>query len=168
MKSRLIALLILAAATETAMAQTGGSYDLSRNVIAAGGATSNGGTYRVEGTIGQNIAGTSSTGNTFNLHAGFWAPLPLAPTAAGVTVGGRITTADGRGIRNVRMTITDAQGSVRRALSSAFGYYRFVDVLVGESYIFTVSARRFSFSQPVQVRSIVDETNDINFVAENN
>jgi hypothetical protein len=34
----------------------------------------------------------------------------LAVTASSVSVGGRVTTADGRGLSNVRVTMTDTQG----------------------------------------------------------
>ncbi len=54
-------------------AQTGGTFDLSHNVIAAGGGSvSTGGTFTIDGTIGQSLAGTQSTGGTFNLRGGFW------------------------------------------------------------------------------------------------
>ena len=53
-------------------------------------------------------------------------------TAANVSVGGRVLTANGNGIRNVRVTMTDANGITRSTLSSAFGYYRFAEVLAGD------------------------------------
>lgn len=88
-------------------------------------------------------------------------------TSASVEVGGRITTTSGNGIRNVRVTMTDANGNVRTALSSSLGYYRFTGVAVGANYVFTVSAKRYSFNQPVQSVNINGETENIDFVAEN-
>lgn len=90
-----------------------------------------------------------------------------APTAASVTVGGRVLNASGRGINRARVTMTDSNGETRSALTNPFGYYRFTDVPAGETYVFSVSAKRYSFSQASQVRSIVEETDDINFVADN-
>ena len=89
----------------------------------------------------------------------------LSPTAAGVSVGGRVTTANGRGISNATVTMTDASGTVRTARTSAFGYYRFDDVTAGATYVFTVGSKRFHFGQSAQARSVLEETDDINFVA---
>lgn len=52
-------------------AQTGGNYDLSWNVVSAGGGQSSGGDFRLEGTAGQAAPGLSSGGNSA-LKAGFW------------------------------------------------------------------------------------------------
>jgi hypothetical protein len=88
------------------------------------------------------------------------------PTAATVTVGGRVTTANGRGIRSVVVTMTDSSGNMRTATTSIFGYYRFTDVPAGETYIFTVRGKRFTFGTNTQVQSIVEDTDAINFVAD--
>ncbi|MCY7376598.1 MAG: carboxypeptidase-like regulatory domain-containing protein [Pyrinomonadaceae bacterium] len=88
-----------------------------------------------------------------------------APTAASVEISGRITTADGRGIFNARITLTDATGQPRYALSNPFGYYRFPDVAVGETYIVAVSHKRFQFPQPVQILNLNEKTNNLNFTA---
>src|SRR5689334_4397855 len=70
MRTLLAALLLL---PTVALAQTGGGYDLTRNVIAGGGATfSTGGAYTVGGTIGQPAAG-APLGGAFAVRGGFWA-----------------------------------------------------------------------------------------------
>jgi hypothetical protein len=43
------------------------------------------------------------------------------PTAAEVSIAGRVTTRDGRGIYRAMITVVDAQGHSRIALSNAFG-----------------------------------------------
>jgi len=90
-----------------------------------------------------------------------------APTAATVSVSGRVTTAQGRGIRNVVVTMTDSIGNTRTAMTTSFGYYRFEEVAAGETYIFAARGKRFSFEQNTQVHSIMEDTNNINFVADN-
>ena len=92
----------------------------------------------------------------------------LAPSAAAVNVGGRTTTANGGGIANVRITMTDASGNNRTALTNSFGYYRFSDVTAGATYIITAQSKRFTFSQPVQVVNIVEDTDDIDFTENSN
>lgn len=91
----------------------------------------------------------------------------LAPTAASVLVGGRITTAKGRGILKVRVTVVGSNGETRTTLSNPFGYYHFADVPAGETYVFSVSHKRYTFNQSAQVLTIVEETNEVNFVADN-
>ena len=88
----------------------------------------------------------------------------LAPTVATVSVGGRVMTASGRGIRNVVIRLTDSEGNLRTAISNSFGYYRFNDVAAGATYILTATGKRFSFSQPSQVLNINDETDGVNFI----
>jgi hypothetical protein len=73
------ALLLALALAPPARAQSGGGFDLSWNTVAGGGAMlSAGGGYDVSGTVGQNLAATS-TGGDFTLFGGFWNPGALAP-----------------------------------------------------------------------------------------
>ncbi|MEP6705613.1 MAG: carboxypeptidase-like regulatory domain-containing protein [Acidobacteriota bacterium] len=149
------------------MAQTGGPYDLSHNVIAGGGGSQSiGGPFAMTGTVGQNLAGTVSTGGGYGLRGGFWASQAFAPTAAGTSISGRIRTADGQGIRNVSLSLTNAvTGEISTALSSSFGYYRFEEVLVGQTYILTVRAKRFSFDPDTRVITLLDELTNEDFSA---
>lgn len=89
----------------------------------------------------------------------------FVPTAGYAPVGGQVMTAAGLGISKAIVTITNATGETRTALTNNFGYYRFEQVIVGESYIFTVSSKRYNFNSPSQIQSIGGERNDINFVA---
>ena len=83
-------------------------------------------------------------------------------TAAGVTVAGRVVSRDGNGIRGAVVTITDAQGAVRSAMTNAFGYYRFDSVRSGASYVVQASARRARFSP--RTLSLTDQLSDLNFI----
>ncbi|HVE57673.1 MAG TPA: hypothetical protein VNB22_12645 [Pyrinomonadaceae bacterium] len=160
------AVLIGAQFSADAQVATGGQYTLDQSVIASGGATNSAaGNYTLGGTSGQSIAGQKNFGQSYSVSAGFWHSSPVAPTAAHVTVGGRVTTADGRGIRNVFIKMVDAGGNTRISLTTTFGYFRFDDVEVGNTYIFSVSAKSYQFAEPAQVRSISDSTDEINFVA---
>lgn len=170
MRNLFIFLFIFGASIIIADAQiaSGGVYAVEKSVVAGGGSASAGGDYKVEGTIGQNAAGTKQQNAAFTFHSGFWNAAPtFAPTAASVSVGRHILTADGRGIRNVLINLTDASAETRTVLSSAFGYYRFADVPAGATYIFSVRAKHYTFSQPTQVRSVVEDANDLNFIAVN-
>ncbi len=71
-------------------------------------------------------------------------------SAATVTISGRIltadVTADGRGLRNARITLTDSQGVSRSVLTDSHGYFLFSDLTVGESVVINVSSRRYRFT----------------------
>jgi hypothetical protein len=91
--------------------------------------------------------------------------LQLAPTAATVSVSGRVTTLSGAAIIYVRLSLTDSQGNVRTTTTDSSGYYQFDDVQAGETYVLTATGKRFTFSQPVQVLNINEEANQVNFIA---
>lgn len=168
-RSCLTLLFVFVLLTSIAAAQSsGGSFAITQSVVSNGGGTSSdaGNTFSLVGTIGQSVVGTSVNA-PLSVSAGFWTSQALTPTAAAATVSGRVIAANGRGIRNVRVTMTNAAGETRMAISTALGYYRFDEVPAGETYIFSVSAKRYLFSQPVQVRFINEDTDDINFIAVN-
>ena len=66
-----IALICLTAAS--AFAQSGGTFQIEKSVIAAGGGQTSGGQFTLNGTIGQSLAGTNTTGANLSLLSGFWA-----------------------------------------------------------------------------------------------
>ncbi len=85
MMRRILVLVTLVALTmclggAVALAQSGGSYNLTWSTVDAGGGTfSTGGAYSVGGTIGQADTGAAS-GGVYSLVGGFWAFLSgLAP-----------------------------------------------------------------------------------------
>ena len=89
----------------------------------------------------------------------------LGATAATVSISGRVTTADGRGIKNIRLSLSDSLGQIRTATTTSFGYYRFDDVQTGKTYILEANGKHFTFSQSVQVLNINEETDQVNFIA---
>ena len=163
MKKINLCLFILAAFAVSISAQSGGTFTITQSVVASGGGQSNGGTFNVTGTSGQNVAGTNSSGSPFSLQGGFWQP-QFAPTAAGVSVSGRVSIEGGRGLRNVLVILTDQQGVTRRAITGSFGYYRFDDVVAGQTYVIAVSSKRFQFSP--RIVTVNDAVVDLDFVAE--
>jgi hypothetical protein len=65
------------------------------------------------------------------------------------------------------VTLTNSAGETHTLLTGAFGYYRFTDIPVGESYVISVAAKRFIFAPPVQTLILQEEQNDVNFTAYN-
>jgi len=145
----LFILAALASIAGTVPAQSGGSFQIEKSVIAGGGGQTTGGQFILDATIGQHIAGTTSTGGTFELGSGFWGG--GATPAANVTVSGRVLTSDGRGLRNATVSITDSNGVSRIATTSSFGFFSFDNVSSGGTYTFRVFSRLFRF-QPRTVQ----------------
>ena len=86
-----------------------------------------------------------------------------APTAASVGIGGKITNSKGRGIFRAIITLTDSNGESRFAYTNPFGYYRFDDVTVGNTYILAVKHKSYAFTS--QFLSVVEDYSDLNFTA---
>jgi hypothetical protein len=146
-------------------AQAGGDFVITQSVIAGGGGTSTaaGNAFTVTGTIGQPKAGDNSSGTTFNVKTGFWVP-EFAPTAAHVSISGRVTRLDGTGLNNAVLTLSDGTlTSPKIAISSSFGYFKFEGVEIGQVYVLTVTHRRFTFNEPVRFLNVVDELSGIDF-----
>ena len=162
-----IALLVLFAFAASVSAQSGGTFTITQSVVAGGGGqNAAGGAFSVDGTVAQAVAGNAVTGAPYSLTSGFWTPAPLSPTAAVVSVSGRVMTAAGRGLRNAVVVLTDSNGVSRRALSSSFGYYRFDNVQAGETYIVSISSKRFRFATPTIVLAVLDEIAGLDFIAD--
>lgn len=124
-----------------------------------------GGVYSLDSTTGQSAAGGLFNGIPYQMTVGFWNYQPLRPTAAGVSISGRVMTAEGRGIVNVRLVLSGNSGEPRFTQSSAFGYFRFDDVPAGDTYILTIYSERFVFAQPTRAISLTDNLADVNFVS---
>jgi pimeloyl-ACP methyl ester carboxylesterase len=126
--------------------------------------------------ISSNFAATANDyglqGNTFvdNDSAATQNPtidfgLFFAPTAASVSVGGRVLSADGQSINRVVVTLTNSNGNLRQTVTNSFGYYNFAEVVVGETYIISVRHLKYNFSPNSQIISLTDFAENINFTA---
>jgi hypothetical protein len=91
----------------------------------------------------------------------------LAPTAAGATIGGRITSTNGRGIRNVRIML--AGGSLTEpiyATSTSFGYYQFPQVPSGETYVLQILSKKYVFDSSSIVINLTEDLTETNFTGQ--
>ncbi len=145
MMKRVIGVFTIAAALFAAVnAQSGGPYAIEKSVIAGGGGTSSGGTYSLQGTIGQTIAGGPSTNSPYSLQSGFWSA-DIAPTAAGVSISGRVMFS-GRAVSGAIVVIALGDGTIRHARTNAFGNFNFDDILAGQTVLIDVQSRRHRFT----------------------
>jgi hypothetical protein len=91
------------------------------------------------------------------------APIALAPTVASVSVSGRVLTADGRGLRNAQVTITEADGSSRTVLTGNFGQFSFTNLTAGQTVVLSAHSKRYGFSP--QIITLTEDLNEIEFIA---
>jgi CSLREA domain-containing protein len=85
----------------------------------------------------------------------------FGPTAANVSVSGKIFSSEGRSLANARVVLTDSSGNSRTAVSNTFGNYRFTGVQSGQTYIFTVHMKGYRFAP--QVATVGDDLAEFNF-----
>ena len=65
---------------------------------------------------------------------------------------------------NATVILTDSNGNTRATRTGSFGYYRFDEVEAGQTYIFNVSSRRYSFAP--QVVTVTEDLTELNFTAQ--
>jgi len=90
---------------------------------------------------------------------------PLSPTAAPVTVGGRIVDLAGRGAMGIQLGLFDpTTGQTRYALTNSFGYYYFDNVTAGHTYLMQVYSKRYTLRFDSVVLNVTNNMFDENFV----
>jgi hypothetical protein len=90
----------------------------------------------------------------------------LVPTAAPVSLSGRVTDAYGRGIRNALITVEGGGMTEPRVRATgSFGYYDIDGLSIG-TYIVTVGAQRHTFTVPSRAVTMLDNVTGVDFVAE--
>ena len=89
--------------------------------------------------------------------------IQVSAAQAGVEITGRVLSPDEeRGIRNTVVTMTSSTGVRRTSTTSSFGVYRFDDVLRGETYVLSVTSRRYRFA--TRILTVTDSVADFDFV----
>jgi hypothetical protein len=91
--------------------------------------------------------------------------LVFAPTAASVSISGRVLSAKGRGVPNAVVQITGLDGNIRTARTNQFGYYNFTEIEAGQTLIVNVFHKRYQFD--TQVVTVTEDLTDLNFMARN-
>lgn len=88
------------------------------------------------------------------------------PTAAHVGVAGRVVDADGLGVRNAMLTLTNGSGTQLHARTNPFGYFRFMGLEAGELAVVTVSAKQHTFTNASQSVVLFDGVTEMMFRAD--
>lgn len=135
-----------------------------------GGGTANGAVTSINTTFG-NLTPAQANGNWLVCALDFADQIAgsvggtsitfVNPTAATVSVSGRVMAGKGRGLLNATVTITDSRGVSRSTRTSTFGYYHFADVAPGETYFLRVTSKRYQFAP--QAVTVNEDLADLNF-----
>lgn len=106
-------------------------------------------------------------------EAGFVAPMAasasnfyiqLAPTAAAVSISGRVLDARGNGVSRARVFISGNNGTVIFATTDLQGHFRFDEIASGETYVFQVTHKLYTFAP--QVLNITEDADNLTFSAQ--
>ena len=92
-----------------------------------------------------------------------WTLGVTTPTAAGVSIEGKVSVLNSRGVSNAVVTLQPSDGAARTARTNTFGYYHFNNVPSGQTYVLSVNSKRYQF-QP-RVVSPNENLTGINFTA---
>jgi len=110
----------------------------------------------------QNSFVSSFTAAGTGTFAADQAPFFMIPTAATVSVSGRVLSPKGRGLANAVITLTGSSGETLTTRTNNFGYYQFNDVVAGDTVIIDVKSKLYAFE--TLVLNLSEETNGLNFV----
>ena len=171
-----ILILVLSyASAVSGQVAAGGDFTLAQDVVAGGGNVADdttGTLLKVEGTTGQNAVGTKFSGGEFTLLGGFWQPDDLAPTAAGVTLSGRVVlepvqtqnTGNRQGVPNAILTLTGGLLTAPRVVrTNQLGNFTFEGIEPGHFYVLRVWHRVYLFSEETQWFTLTENLSNVLF-----
>jgi hypothetical protein len=101
---------------------------------------------------------TAGTGSFASSSAPIYSP----PTAAGVSITGRVLSGYGLPVSRAILTLTDGNGETRMVSTTSLGYYRFDDVRAGQIVTISVTAKGWTYNP--QVINVSDNIIDLDFI----
>lgn len=108
------------------------------------------------------VSATNISANVMQARNIVWAG-NADPSAASVSISGRVTDANGRGISRATVSVNGSKGAVGTTITNPFGYYRINGIEAGNSYVFEARHKRYSFTP--QALSVDADLTDLNFTA---
>jgi Carboxypeptidase regulatory-like domain len=93
-------------------------------------------------------------------------PLPTlpGPTASDVSISGRVSTSNGRGIRGAEVVLLTSDGAVHKTRTKTFGEFDFDGIPSGQTVVISVNSKNHTFAS--QVISLQDDALGLVFVAQ--
>lgn len=108
----------------------------------------------------QTPTGTNLIGHLIFCYENF-----IAPTAAAVSVAGRVIDLNGRGLSGVSVSATnELTGEVTFATTSSFGYYKLDELTVDTLYTIRVATKRYQFFNAERTLTLDDNIQGFDFV----
>jgi hypothetical protein len=105
---------------------------------------------------------TSSSGWTTRISSARY-PSCLAPTAASLSIAGRVTDRTGRGLSGVRIkSVATSDGQTKFTQTNPFGYYRIADLPNEATYMISATSKKFTFAP--KVIFLTDNLTGVNFM----
>lgn len=87
-----------------------------------------------------------------------------SPTAADVSISGRVLTTNGMGLKNAIVLLTGAGGVTQQVRTGSMGYYRFANVAAGATYVLDVNSNRYTFAS--RLVTVSDDLTDVDMIAQ--
>lgn len=118
---------------------------------------------------------TATAGETYFFqvdgYASFLGPFTLnlyylAPTAANVSINGKVADANGNGISRASVSIILPNGETRTTLANQFGYYKFDNLEAGQTYVLNAQRKGLTFQNNPRVVSPNEDLMGEDFVVE--
>lgn len=122
---------------------------------------------RYEGTANWNCAvsdfvvGSSVTRRGITQLSDWAVENNFAPTAARLSIAGRVFGAEGNALANTAVELIDQNGALRTTRTNSFGFYCFSEIEAGQTVIVNVSAKGHVFAP--HVVSLTGEIGELNF-----
>lgn len=105
-----------------------------------------------------------AAGDTGTVSAASLTLIPFASAKASII--GRVLTSYGAGIRNVMVTAYGGQLTQPKVTyTSTFGYYRFDGLPAGDSYVISVTAKKYLFPQTALLVNLDQSVEGVDFVS---
>ena len=141
-------MVLIVGLTSVASAQSGGIFQVDDAVVAGGSGSASDGIFGLDGTTGQHLAGDVIGAGDFSVTSGFWNYSAMAPTAAFVSISGRVLSQAGP-VRNAVVYLQTQDGGYLVSRTSSFGYYRFQGIAAGQTVFITVLSKEYHFNPRV-------------------
>ena len=91
---------------------------------------------------------------------------PAGATPGEVNVSGWVTKLRGGGIKGAQVTVSGGDLiEPKTATTSKLGHFEISGLSAGQSYVFSVSAKKYTFAEPVRLVSLTDNISDMDFTA---
>lgn len=87
----------------------------------------------------------------------------IAPAASTININGQVLLSSGRGVSRALVYMTDRNGESRIAMTNYLGFYNFKEVPSGETYIFNISSKRYTFD--TRVVAVMEDLEKLDFTA---